>query len=49
MDIFGKSVAIKSEKQKNEYSLDFSGFPKGVYLIHIKTDQKVHCEKIVLQ
>lgn len=48
-DIFGKRISVDTEVQDNTSSLDFSPFPKGIYVIIIKTSDRVFYEKIVLQ
>jgi PKD repeat protein len=49
MDIFGKILSIEVEVKVNLVSIDLSSYPKGIYLLIVKTSDKVINEKIVLQ
>jgi len=49
MDIFGKRLSIEVEVKVNSVSIDLSSYLKGIYLLIVKTSDKVFNEKIVLQ
>jgi len=43
------SFTMETDGQRTVRSLDLSGFSKGIYLIRVKTDQKVLTEKLVVR
>ncbi|MBL0913940.1 MAG: T9SS type A sorting domain-containing protein [Bacteroidia bacterium] len=50
LDMSGKKVyATKLQNPGGRYTLDLSGYAKGMYLVHIRDGHTVHSEKIVLQ
>ncbi|OQX78540.1 MAG: hypothetical protein B6D61_05245 [Bacteroidetes bacterium 4484_249] len=48
-NIFGKTSALNFDKNQQPVSIDLSTYPKGIYLLTIKTNDKVFTEKVVLQ
>ncbi len=48
-NIFGKTSVLNFDKNQQPVSIDLSTYPKGIYLLTIKTNDKVFTEKVVLQ
>ncbi len=49
VNIYGKSSKLEVITNDRAFSINLSPFPKGIYLLVIKTNQKVYTEKIILQ
>jgi len=48
-NVFGKQSVIDVEIKGKSISMDLSPYPKGIYLLTIKTNNNVFTDKIVLQ
>lgn len=48
-DVFGRMVQRAEIKEGERYALDLSGFTKGIYIVNLTNEGKVHTRKIVLQ
>lgn len=46
-DVSGKTVYKKSKINQNQFEVQTRNFPKGVYIIQIKTDKKLQTKKFI--
>jgi len=49
VNVFGKASAFNFDQHQQTVSIDLSPYPKGIYLLTIKTNEGVFTEKVVLQ
>ncbi|CAM1365248.1 T9SS type A sorting domain-containing protein [Tenacibaculum xiamenense] len=47
-DITGKTILTKKNISDNNFNIDLSNFTKGIYLLNLKTNNKVATKKLVL-
>ncbi len=47
-DITGKTIVTKKNIKDNSFNIDLSNFTKGIYLLNLKTNNKIATKKLVL-